>query len=92
MFGSPCFDPLRQKYGEAAWAELCKKVKPINGDITFDGLGISNEDRALLTREVQLIVHLAATVDFNTKLNLAIQMNTLGALRVLALAKACTKL
>uniref|UniRef100_A0A0A9YCK5 Fatty acyl-CoA reductase n=1 Tax=Lygus hesperus TaxID=30085 RepID=A0A0A9YCK5_LYGHE len=46
----------------------------------------------MLANEVQLLVHLAATVDFNTRLSLALQMNTLGGLRVLAFAKTCTKL
>lgn len=89
---SPCFDPLRERQGKEKWAEVCTRIKAINGDITHDGLGLSAADKEELTSKVELIVHLAATVNFNEKLALAIQMNTLGGLRVLALAKACTKL
>lgn len=89
VLGSPCFDPLRKRLGKAKWAELSSRVKAVNGDITQDGLGLSAADTEKLTNEVQLIVHLAATVNFNERLNAAVQMNTLGGLRVLALAKKC---
>lgn len=89
---SPCFDSLRKRLGKDKWAELCSCVKAVNGDITLDGLGLSAADREELTNNVELIVHLAATVNFNEKLNLAVQMNTLGGLRVLSLAKKCKKL
>lgn len=89
---SRCFDPLRERLGKEKWAELCTRVKAVNGDITQDGLGLNTADKEELTNKVELIVHLAATVNFNEKLPLAIQMNTLGGLRVLALAKACKRL
>ncbi|GET89012.1 hypothetical protein, conserved [Leishmania tarentolae] len=92
VLGSPCFEPLRQQFGEAKWQELCQKVKPIQGDITIDHVGLSEEDRATLANEVNFIVHLAATVNFNERLDLALQMNTLGGLRILTLAKMCRHL
>lgn len=92
VFSSPCFDPLRTSVGEAAWATLRRKVKAMNGDITADYLGLSADDRSTITDKVNLIVHMAATVDFNARLDIAVQMNTLGSLRVLALAKACRQL
>lgn len=92
VLGSPCFDPLRKKYGKEKWAEMCKKVKALNGDITEDKLGLNAGDLETVLNEVQLIVHLAATVNFNEPLNSAVQMNTLGGLRVLAIAKGCKNL
>lgn len=92
VLGSPCFEPLRQQFGDAKWQELCQKVKAIQGDITLDHVGLSEEDRATLANELNFIVHLAATVNFNERLDLALQMNTLGGLRVLALAKTCRHL
>lgn len=92
VLDSPCFEPLRNSIGDARWKMLCGKVKAVNGDITEDHIGLSEEDRAVLFNEVQMIVHLAATVDFNHRLDEALQMNTLGGLRVLAIAKSCRKL
>ncbi|CAJ1005012.1 putative NAD dependent epimerase/dehydratase family/Male sterility protein [Leishmania naiffi] len=92
VLGSPCFEPLRQQAGEAKWRELCQRVKAVQGDITLDHVGLSEEDRAMLANEVNFIVHLAATVNFNERLDLALQMNTLGGLRVLTLAKTCRHL
>lgn len=92
VLGSPCFAPLRQQVGDAKWRELCTKVKAVQGDITMDHVGLSEQDRATLANETNFIVHLAATVDFNARLDQAVQMNTLGGLRVLALAKTCRHL
>lgn len=92
VLGSPCFDPIRAAIGDAAWAVLKAKVRAMNGDITEDHLGLSERDRATVAAEVNLVIHLAATVNFNERLDLAIQMNTLGGLRALALAKTCRDL
>lgn len=92
VLGSPCFEPLRQQLGDAKWRALCQKITAMEGDITLDHLGLSEQNRATLASEVNFIVHLAATVNFNERLDLAVQMNTLGGLRVLALAKTCRQL
>jgi alcohol-forming fatty acyl-CoA reductase len=92
VLGSPCFEPLRQQLGDAKWRELCQKITAMEGDITFDHLGLSEQNRTTLANEANFIVHLAATVNFNERMDLAVQMNTLGGLRVLALAKTCSHL
>ncbi|KAG5477821.1 hypothetical protein LSCM1_05123 [Leishmania martiniquensis] len=92
VLGSPCFEPLRQQAGDVKWRELCQKVKAVEGDITLDHVGLSGPDRAMLASETNFIVHLAATVNFNERLDRALNMNTLGGLRVLALAKTCRHL
>lgn len=92
VLGSPCFEPVRSAVGEARWKELCGKVKAMNGDIMEDHIGLSEKDRATFSAEVQMIIHMAATVNFNERLDLSIQMNTLGGLRILSLAKTCRAL
>lgn len=92
VLGSPCFEPLRTSVGDAKWKQLCDKVVAMSGDITEDHVGLSERDRTTVAKEVNLILHLAATVNFNERLDLAVQMNTLGGLRVLALAKTCERL
>ncbi|CCW66005.1 unnamed protein product [Phytomonas sp. Hart1] len=92
LLTSPCFEPIRNAVGDAKWKELCDKIKPMGGDITEDHLGLSDQDRTTIANEVNLIFHIAATVNFNERLDLSVQMNTLGPLRMLALAKTCKNL
>ncbi|CCW62561.1 unnamed protein product [Phytomonas sp. EM1] len=92
LLTSLCFEPIRKAVGDAKWKEMCSKIKPMGGDITEDHLGLSEEDRTTIANEVNFIFHIAATVNFNERLDLSVQMNTLGPLRMLALAKTCKKL
>ncbi|KAJ8707585.1 hypothetical protein PYW07_011262 [Mythimna separata] len=69
-----------------------KKLKIINGDITEDGLGISEDDKKLLQKECQVIFHSAACVRFDQKLKDAVNMNTTGTWRMLSLAETMENL
>jgi alcohol-forming fatty acyl-CoA reductase len=89
---SQCFAPLKEAVGEAEFQRRMNLVTAIAGDITEDRLGIDEKHYAELCNNVNFIAHLAATVDFQEKLNLSVQMNTLGALRVVALARKCRQL
>ena len=44
------------------------KVIPIQGDITFDGLGIPENELNLLIQDVSIVFHSAATVKFDEPL------------------------
>jgi len=76
------FDNLAQQQ-----PDFRNKVIPIVGDITYDGLGISSDDRDLLIRDVSIIFHSAATVRFDEQLRLSVQMNMVGVKRMLELAR-----
>jgi len=69
-----------------------EKVVPIAGDILDKGLGISEEDRQTLCDDVSIIFHSAATVNFNEKLKLSLQMNVQGVREIITLAKTMPKL
>jgi fatty acyl-CoA reductase len=69
--------------------EALQKIKPIAGDLIIDKLGLSNEDRAELVRELDIIVNCAASVNFDDPLLDAIQINYFGCMRMLQLAKEC---
>jgi long-chain acyl-CoA synthetase len=80
--------PLRQRYREsfASWAAA--KVSALPGDLARDGLGL---DPALLHRlanELDLIINCAASVAFDERLDHALDLNTFGPTRLLALARA----
>lgn len=85
---SPCFDRLRGlRIDFDTWVK--EKVVPINGDLVKKGLGLSKEDRNELIENLDIIINSAASVDFNLRLDQALQVNTIGSLRILKLAKAC---
>lgn len=70
-----------------------KKVAPkfrhqfqgIAGDCMLPDLGLSGEDRKLLTQRVNIVFHMAATVRFDEKLKVAMQINVKAARDILLL-------
>ncbi|CAG9855018.1 unnamed protein product [Phyllotreta striolata] len=72
--------------------EVFSKVKVIAGDVGEENLGISTSDWQLLTENVQVIFHSAATLDFGDTLDMTVNINLLGTRRVTKLAKECRNL
>ena len=62
---------------------------PIAGDLIIDKLGLSAENRAMLTAECQIVINCAASVNFDDPLLDALEINYFGCLRMLELAKEC---
>nr|QLI62001.1 fatty acyl-CoA reductase 11 [Streltzoviella insularis] len=63
------------------------KLKLIQGDILAEDMGLSNDDREELQREVQIVFHCAACVRFDMGLRDALNLNTVGTKRVLKLVE-----
>ncbi|XP_076114354.1 fatty acyl-CoA reductase 1-like isoform X1 [Mytilus galloprovincialis] len=61
---SPVFDKVR-----AENPNFDKKLIPIHGDITQEGLGISEENVELLENHVNIVFHSAATIRFDEPLS-----------------------
>jgi len=61
---------------------LKQKIVPIQGDLTMEGLGISPEERKLVTDNVQIIINSAASVRFDDPLLEALQINYFGSIRI----------
>ena len=68
------------------------KLVAVAGDLVMDRLGISEDVRAILKRDVDVIINVAASVKFDEPLLDAIQINYMGCMRMLELAKECEKL
>lgn len=68
-------------------ALLESKIVPIAGDILADGLGLSEADAATLRARVDVVIHCAATISFTERLDIAMNLNVHGTLRLLELAK-----
>ena len=44
------------------------KIIPVSGDITYEGLGLSPSDQRILTDNVSIVFHVAATIRFDEPL------------------------
>lgn len=62
------------------------------GDCQMAGLGLKLTDRQTIVNNIDIVFHAAATVRFDEKLKLAIDINVHGTKDVLELAKQMTKL
>ncbi|XP_011605197.2 fatty acyl-CoA reductase 1 isoform X2 [Takifugu rubripes] len=63
------------------------KIIAVNSDLTQPELNLSKEDRSILTENVDIIFHCAATIRFNEPLKDAVQLNVLATQKMLALAR-----
>lgn len=66
-------------------ATIFNKLIPIAGDVSDENLGISPADRKILTDNVHVVFHSAATLDFNESLKPTVNTNLLGTRRVMQL-------
>ncbi|KAG0328207.1 cyclin-dependent kinase inhibitor far1 [Dissophora globulifera] len=94
IFGSRIFDTLKAQYtsAEEFHQTIVKKIVPVQGDITIDFLGLSEQDRAMICEDVNVVINSAASVSFDDPLNNALEMNTKGPFRTFDVAKGAKKL
>ncbi|EKX41704.1 hypothetical protein GUITHDRAFT_55447, partial [Guillardia theta CCMP2712] len=88
---SPIFNLLRSTMDDFD-AYFEKKVVAVAGDINQDFMGLSQEDLARVSSSVNFLIHCAANVDFNERLDGAITTNCRGPLRMMRLAERCPNL
>jgi len=68
------------------------KLVGIQGDLLEPNLGISDEDRQILCKHVNIVFHSAATVRFDEPLKVAVNMNIIGVRKVIDLCKSIENL
>lgn len=71
---------------------LRNKVVPVAGDLIIDKLGLSDADRQMVTSETEVVINVAASVNFDDPLLDALQINYFGCQRMMQLAKECPKI
>ena len=78
------FDLLRKTLKDAAedFDAMCaRRIRTIAGDVSTDGLGLSDDDRAVFAT-CDVVIHSAAAVSFDSPLDSAIEINLLGPTRI----------
>ncbi|XP_055690179.1 fatty acyl-CoA reductase wat-like [Lutzomyia longipalpis] len=82
LFDDVLYDRLRQHN-----PKFRHKIHPIAGDCALPGLGISAHDREVICKSVNVVFHVAATVRFDEKLNIAMGINVRGTKEILELCR-----
>lgn len=86
---SPAFKPLHDEHGARLGAFLADKVEVVEGDLTAERLGLAPDVLARLRDRLDLIVQIAALVEFAPDLRRAVDTNITGSLRMMELARSC---
>ena len=89
IFASSAFDRLRLRLGDAFEPLVREKVEAVAGDLSEENLGLDDATRQRLQSEVQVIINCAAAVAFDGDLEVALELNTMGPVRVLEFARGC---
>jgi alcohol-forming fatty acyl-CoA reductase len=67
--------------------DIFKKLVAVAGDVGEENLGLSASDRLMLTSNINVVIHSAATLDFQASLKPTVFINLLGTRRVMDLCK-----
>lgn len=85
IFKNNAFDRLRADItaagGETFDEMISRRVTAIAGDVSRDGLGLNDADRATLAT-CHTVIHSAAAVSFDSPLDSAVEINLLGPVRI----------
>ena len=88
---SAAFARLREMHGARFAPFMAEKVHAIEGDLTLDHLGLEPELYRLLSEEVNVVMTCAASVTFDEEIDAALQLNALGARRMMEFARTCNR-
>ena len=91
VLGSAAFNRLREERGEGFEDYVAEKVRVLEGDVHAPSLGLEEADLLKLSREVDVVIHAAASVVFDAPLDAAVDSNVRGTLGLLELARGWEK-
>ncbi|MGB9347252.1 MAG: SDR family oxidoreductase, partial [Ilumatobacteraceae bacterium] len=83
IFKNDAFDRLRAACTDRGddFSAVTSRVTTIAGDVTRDGLGLNDADRAIFA-SCDIVIHSAAAVSFDSPLDSAVEINLLGPSRI----------
>ena len=91
LLKNDAFDRLREaarQPGAESFDEMtARRIVTINGDVSRDGLGLSDEHQAVVA-SCDVVIHSAAAVSFDSPLDSAVEINLLGPARIAELLNA----
>jgi long-chain acyl-CoA synthetase len=84
---APPFDPLRERYGVAFEDFIRDKVRLVNGDISEENLGFTEEEADAVAGDIDVLINSAGNVTFNPPLESALRTNVVGTQNVIKFVK-----
>lgn len=72
--------------------KVFSKIIPVIGDVSEKNLGIAPEDRQAIIDNVNIVIHSAASLDFNQPLRTTVNINLLGTRYVMQLCEEITNI
>src|ERR671929_520257 len=84
---APPFDPLRERYGAAFEDFIRDKVRLVNGDISEENLGFTEEEAQAVADDIDVLINPAGNVPFNPPLESALRTNVVGTQNVIKFVK-----
>ena len=91
MIASPAFAALREARGDGFAEYVSEKVRVLEGDVHAPSLGLDEAALSELSREVDAVIHSAASVVFDAPLDAAVDSNVRGTLGLLELVRGWEK-
>lgn len=86
------FAVLKQRWAPNL-SSILKKLHAIPGDVSSENLGVNDSNlRSEMWREIDVIIHSAATVTFDDRYDTALAINTYGAKHVAEFATRCVNI
>ncbi|GMI89008.1 FATTY ACID REDUCTASE 3, ECERIFERUM 4 [Hibiscus trionum] len=93
IIGKDLFRNLKEKHGKSFTSFISDKISMIPGDISRQDLGV--EDSGLIQqvfKDVEVVLNLAASTNFDERYDVALGLNTMGVKYVADFVKQCVKL
>ncbi|KAF7103009.1 hypothetical protein CFC21_104052 [Triticum aestivum] len=90
--GREIFLVLKEKHGMGFDDFIEEKICPLAGDIMYENFGLDTANLRELSKDIDIIVNIAAITNFSERYDVAFDANVLGAKHVCAFARKCTKL
>ncbi|XP_050558142.1 fatty acyl-CoA reductase wat-like [Spodoptera frugiperda] len=84
ILSDPVFDKLR-----AVKPNFAEQIVLLEGDVADIRLGISDKEWEMVAKDTSIIVHMAATIRFDSPIRDAVVTNVRGTREVISLAKDC---
>lgn len=88
---SPAFRPLHELHGAEFGRFVADRVEIVEGDLSQPDLGIDDETRQRLQRDVDLVLNFAGLVEFNPDIRDAMATNVDGFMALLELVRQSEK-
>ncbi|KAK8697737.1 hypothetical protein V6N13_113875 [Hibiscus sabdariffa] len=93
IIGKDLFRNLKEKHGKSFTSFISDKISVIPGDISRQDLGVQDSGMIQqISKDVEVVLNLAATTNFDERYDVALGLNTMGVKYVVEFAKQCVKL